>query len=68
MEASDILHFLDFICHEELDVGDYLYLRYKVGRAISAHDDKSEYFIPLRELATELDCMTRCFLQRMDWD
>ncbi|ELW1648937.1 hypothetical protein NTH58_004035 [Enterobacter oligotrophicus] len=62
VEAADICRFLSLVCNEVPDTGDYLYLRFKIGQCLSRHDDKSEYFIPLRELVTELDCMIRTYL------
>lgn len=58
-EMSDILRFLSLICGMQLDDCDYIYIRSKLGQCLSAHDDSSSYFIPLRELACELDCLVR---------
>jgi len=57
VEISEILNFLKYICHSRLDDSDYLYIRSKLGKCLDINDDHSEYFIPLRELATELDCL-----------
>ena len=57
VEVTDILRFLEYMCDKELDVADYAYIRSKVGSCLKYHDDHSDYFIPLRELATELNCL-----------
>lgn len=57
IEVADILRFLELMCDKELDVADYAYIRSKIGSCLKYHDDHSDYFIPLREFATELDCM-----------
>lgn len=55
IETSDIIRFLDIICVNEPDSCDYVYIRGKLGRCLKAYDDKSDDFIPLRELACMLD-------------
>lgn len=57
VEISDILRFLSLVCDVRLDECDYIYIRSKLGKCLSAHDDSSGYFVPLRELACELDCL-----------
>lgn len=57
IEMADILRFIDFICSSPPERNDYLFTRGKLGLCLRHHDDGSDYFIPLRELATELDCL-----------
>lgn len=57
VEISDILDFIRLICHERPDKSDYFYIRSKLDACLHMHDDHSAYFIPIRELATELDCL-----------
>lgn len=57
IEIVDIFVFLELICDTELDIADYAYIREKVGACLQCHDDHSDYFISLREFATELDCL-----------
>lgn len=57
-EGIDTIHrFLGFMCEKYPDRIDYLYIRGKLGKILSQHDDKSSYFIPLRELACEIDML-----------
>ena len=56
IEISDILRFLDSVCKPVPDDSDLLYIRSKIEKCLDTHDNQSAYFIPLRELATELDC------------
>lgn len=56
-EISDIIIFLDVICHGLPDLPDYIYIRRKLDRCLSHHDNGSDYFIPLREFACELDAI-----------
>jgi hypothetical protein len=53
IEVAQILCFLEFI--EVFDDSALVYIRSKIKECLMKHDDKSNYFIPLRELATELD-------------
>lgn len=57
VEVADILRFLELMCDTELDVADYTYIRSKIGSCLKHHDDHSNYFTPLRELAAEMDCL-----------
>lgn len=57
IEIAYILHFLTVFCQGSLRDSDCLYIRNELAKCLKAHDDSSEYFIPLRELATELDCL-----------
>lgn len=57
VEISDILDFIRLICHSRPDRSDYFYIRSKLGACLHMYDDHSAYFIPIRELATELDCL-----------
>ena len=56
-ETGDILRFLSLFSGMQPDDSSYIYIRSKLGQCLSAHDDNSSYFIPLRELACELDCL-----------
>lgn len=62
-EIGDILNFLSCCCGKCPDCCDYIYIRSKLGVCLSVHDDQSGYFIPLRELACELDCFVRLRLR-----
>ncbi|PIJ49714.1 hypothetical protein BL250_15955 [Erwinia sp. OLTSP20] len=66
-EIDDILIFLKLVCHSQPDDSDYLYIRSKLGLCLSLHDNKSSFFIPLRELATELDCIIRSYIRRVNY-
>ncbi|MGR3184276.1 hypothetical protein [Enterobacter cancerogenus] len=57
IEVAYILHFLNVFCQGTLRESDCLYIRNELARCLKKNDDTSEYFIPLRELATELDCL-----------
>lgn len=56
-EVSDILRFLFFIVNSTLENSDYLYIREKIDRCLRNHDNGDNYFIALRELACDLDCI-----------
>lgn len=58
-EIRDILCFLSCVCGIQPDDCGYIYIRSKLGQCLSIHDDRSNYFIPLRELACELDFLVR---------
>ncbi|WP_434747273.1 hypothetical protein [Pantoea sp. Lu_F5_004] len=57
IEVNDIFKFIEFLCHGELDTSELVYIRNKIGLCLRRHDDGQDYFIPLREFATELDCL-----------
>jgi len=60
VEVSDILNFLSFLDLTKatwLGSSEYIYVRSKLEMCLRNHDDGSDYFIPLREFATELDCL-----------
>lgn len=57
IEIAYILHFLNVFCQGTLRESDCFYIRNELARCLKYNDDASEYFIPLRELATELDCL-----------
>lgn len=57
-EVADILNFLDFMCGSDLDVSEIAYLRQKIHLCLRRNDNGSNYFIRLREFATELDCLS----------
>ncbi|MBS1205271.1 MAG: hypothetical protein H6R25_2170 [Proteobacteria bacterium] len=59
IEIVDILRFIDSICSSPPGRGDYFFIRDKIGLCLCHHDNESDYFIPLRELATELDCLIK---------
>ncbi len=56
-ETKDIVNFLKFFCDENIDICDYLFIRAKLELCLKNHDNMSDYFIPLRQVATELDCL-----------
>ncbi|WP_206756727.1 hypothetical protein, partial [Pantoea agglomerans] len=56
-EIADILNFLDFMCGSELDVSEITYLRQKIHVCLRRNDNGDNYFIALREFATDLDCL-----------
>lgn len=63
-EVADIFTFLDFICRAGpgpgvgLGVSELAYIRKKIDICLRKNDDGDNYFIPLREFATELDCLS----------
>jgi len=58
-EMEDIRRFLFIICGMQPDDCGYIYIRSKLGQCLLVNDDSSSYFIPLRELACELDFLIR---------
>lgn len=56
-EIGDLITFLQIICNTDLDISELLYFRAKIGLCLRHHDDSTDYFIPLREFACELDCL-----------
>jgi len=58
IEIADAIKFLQLICGNELDTSEIAYLRKKIEFCLKNHDNQSDYFIPLREFATELDCLS----------
>ncbi len=56
VEIRDALKFLQGMCDLVLDRGDLTYLRGKIDVCLRHHDNGSNYFISLREFASELDC------------
>ncbi|MEN4748125.1 hypothetical protein [Pantoea agglomerans] len=63
-EIGDILSFLDFICRPDLGISEIAYIRKKIELCLRRYDDGENYFIPLREFATELDCMIEMSIYR----
>ncbi|KDA94290.1 hypothetical protein T296_11370 [Pantoea agglomerans Eh318] len=63
-EIGDILSFLDFICRPDLGISEIAYIRKKIDLCLRRYDDGRNYFIPLREFATELDCMIEMSIYR----
>ncbi|WP_323169260.1 hypothetical protein [Pantoea agglomerans] len=59
VEMSQVMKFLDVICDPVPDNSDLLYIRSKIERCLDVHDNQGAYFIPLRELAAELDCFVQ---------
>lgn len=57
VEVADILRFIDFICSSPPDRSDYAFIRSKLDLCLRHHDNGSNYFIELREFASELDAM-----------
>lgn len=58
IEIADVLRFIDLICSSPPDRSDYVFIRGKLDLCLRYHDNGDDYFIPLRELVTELDCLT----------
>lgn len=56
-EIGDLITFLQVICNTNLDISELIYFRSKIDVCLRHHDDSSDYFIPLREFASELDCL-----------
>lgn len=56
IEISKIFRFLDLMCESDLDVSAFFYIRSQLSLCLLNHDNWSDYFIPLREFAAELDC------------
>ncbi|WP_191939663.1 hypothetical protein IFU37_023305 (plasmid) [Pantoea agglomerans] len=56
-EVADVLTFLNTVCRAELGLNEIVYIRRIIGSCLGRNDDKSDYFIPLREFVTELDCL-----------
>ncbi|MGK3143635.1 hypothetical protein [Pantoea sp. C2G6] len=56
-EVADILRFIKLVCSSPPDLIDFTYIRNKVGSCLDHNDDGSEYFIGLREFASELDAV-----------
>lgn len=65
-EIGDILSFLEFICRPDLGISEIVYIRKKIELSLRKYDDGNNYFIPLREFATELDCMIEMSYCRRD--
>lgn len=57
VEIADVLRFIDFICSSPPDRSDYVFIRSKIDLCLRRHDNGSNYFIELREFASELDAM-----------
>jgi len=57
VEVVDIFRFLDFVSGLLLEKSEYIYIRSKIEICLRCNDDGSDYFIPLREFASELDCL-----------
>lgn len=55
IEISYIFSFLDLVCRTPPTESDYIYIRSSIGSCLKKHDDGSDYFIPLRDFALELD-------------
>ncbi|CAH6160762.1 hypothetical protein [Pantoea agglomerans] len=56
-EVEDIFHFLTLFRKSPPGNCEYVYIRSKLGLCLKHHDNQSDYFIPLREFAAELDCL-----------
>lgn len=56
-EIDDILSFLNLFRESPPGNCEYIYIRSKLGLCLQQHDNESDYFIPLREFVTELDCL-----------
>jgi hypothetical protein len=61
IEIVDVLRFIDLICSSPPGRNDYIFIRGKLDLCLRHHDDEGDYFIPLRELVTELDCLIGLF-------
>ena len=55
-EVDEILKFISIIDAEDADASGYTYIRARLDRCLRNHDNGDDYFIPLREIASELDC------------
>lgn len=60
IEIYEAMRFLKVFCDASLGICEQVYLRDKLFMCLQSHDDGSNAFIKLRELACELDlmCMT----------
>lgn len=58
IEIAEISKFLKLMCGDELDAVDLSYVRGKLGACLRHHDNGSDYFMQLRELASELDSLS----------
>jgi len=56
-EVGDVLQFLRKLPDAELSSFEIALLREKLEICLKRHDDGSDYFISLREFATEIDCI-----------
>lgn len=57
VEIADAQKFLKVMCDVVLDSSDLAYLRKKIDACLRHHDNGTNYFVSLREFATELDCL-----------
>jgi hypothetical protein len=57
IEFASILKFIEYVCSSPPDIGDYSFIRAKVRLCLQHHDDGSDYFIAIREFASELDAL-----------
>lgn len=61
IEVGDIFSFINFVCQTDsgtsLDISEIAYIRKKLEICLNNNDNESNYFIPLREFAIELDCL-----------
>ncbi|TKJ82629.1 hypothetical protein EpCFBP13511_24040 [Erwinia persicina] len=56
-EVADIFSFLNFTHTAELGTSELAYIREKVSICLRRNDNGDNYFIALREFATDLDCL-----------
>ena len=60
-EVADVLVFLNTLFRAEMGMNEIVYVRKVIGACLERNDDKSDYFIPLREFVTELDCLIEIY-------
>lgn len=56
-EIDDVVSFLNLFRESPPGDCEYIYIRNKLGLCLEHHDNETDYFIPLREFVTELDCL-----------
>ncbi|MGE9552890.1 hypothetical protein ACQPT2_17130 [Erwinia amylovora] len=56
-EIADIMRFIKLVCSTPPDVSDFNFIRSKIDLCLRHHDNGSDYFIALREFASELDAV-----------
>lgn len=57
VEVADVLRFIEFVCSSPPEKSDYIFIRHKIDLCLRKYDNDSDYFIVLREFASELDAM-----------
>ena len=57
VEVADVLRFIEFVCSSPPEKSDYIFIRHKIDLILRRYDNGSNYFIELREFASELDAL-----------